>query len=488
MNMLFKMSEMIEKCRGAHEEFMSSVSGYDREAVNVKGISCFKSSAVFGEFERDFEKSLRKSEVVLGDNLEYMKHLLAREGMAGSIQFTYIDPPFYSKNSYAARIRVAGENIKLPAYDDKWCGGMESYLEMLCERLFLMRELVSDTGYVCIHLDWHVVHYAKVMMDAIFGEEYFVNEIIWTYKSGGSTKRFFSRKHDTLLLYRKTDKNYFKAQTQKSYNRELRPYNFESVKEYRDEKGWYTLVNMKDVWEIDMVGRTSGERTGYATQKPENLIRRLLESCSRPGDICADFFGGSGVLAKVAADMKRDFISCDNAGLSVVIQMLRLLRAGAVFKFIDNRCIKNNSAADRRGELNVRFGCDKKEFTKHSIDTALEKSGQGSKTSISAERNLPLTVRLTGYRPDISGSVMSKAYKKFINSVDPVEMLAFWSVDPAYDGDVHRSGEVRMINDGRVEREINFGSGEEKCGIISILAADVFGVITQKVIYTEDFK
>ena len=85
---------------------MSSVSGYDREAVNVKGISCFKSSAVFGEFERDFEKSLRKSEVVLGDNLEYMKHLLAREGMAGSIQFTYIDPPFYSKNSYAARIRV----------------------------------------------------------------------------------------------------------------------------------------------------------------------------------------------------------------------------------------------------------------------------------------------------------------------------------------------------------------------------------------------
>lgn len=83
---------------------------------------------------------------------------------------------------------------------------------------------------------------------------------------------------------------------------------------------------------------------------------------------------------------------------------------------------------------------------------------------------------------------MSKAYKKFINSVDPVEMLAFWSVDPAYDGDVHRSGEVRMINDGRVEREINFGSGEEKCGIISILAADVFGVITQKVIYTEDFK
>ena len=153
-------------------------------------------------------------------------------------------------------------------------------------------------------------------MDAIFGEEYFVNEIIWTYKSGGSTKRFFSRKHDTLLLYRKTDKNYFKAQTQKSYNRELRPYNFESVKEYRDEKGWYTLVNMKDVWEIDMVGRTSGERTGYATQKPENLIRRLLESCSRPGDICADFFGGSGVLAKVAADMKRDFISCDNAGLS----------------------------------------------------------------------------------------------------------------------------------------------------------------------------
>ena len=93
--------------------------------------------------------------------------------------------------------------------------------------------------------------------------------------------------------FRKSKKYYFKAQQEKSYNRGYKPYRFKGVKEYKDELGWYTMVNKKDVWQIDMVGRTSSERTGYATQKPEALLRQILDSCTEEGDLCADFFCGS---------------------------------------------------------------------------------------------------------------------------------------------------------------------------------------------------
>ena len=114
-------------------------------------------------------------------------------------------------------------------------------------------------------------------------EKNFVNEIIWTYKSGGSSKKHFARKHDTILVYSKTDKYYLSLPKEKSYNRGLKPYRFKGVEEFQDETGWYTMVNMKDVWNIDMVGRTSAERTGYATQKPEALLSSLRNRPPRRG-------------------------------------------------------------------------------------------------------------------------------------------------------------------------------------------------------------
>jgi adenine specific DNA methylase Mod len=204
---------------------------------------------------------------------------------------------------------------------------MEEYLRMLAVRLFLMKELLSEDGCLWVHLDWHSVHYVKVLLDEIFGEKNFINEVIWNYKSGGVSKNYFARKHDTLLFYAKSPKYYFKAQQEKSYNRDFKPYRFKGVAEYRDEIGWYTMVNMKDVWQINMVGRTSAERTGYATQKPEQLIDRILESCTREGDLCADFFGGSGTLAAAADRMGRKWISCDIGDLSAINSHKRLVSA-----------------------------------------------------------------------------------------------------------------------------------------------------------------
>lgn len=223
-----------------------------------------------------------------------MKTLLDERQMAGKIQMIYIDPPFFSKSNYDAVVKAGDTNIKHLAYGDKWEKGLSEYLKMLAVRLYLMKDLLADDGLIWLHLDWHVVHYAKVIMDEVFGEKNFVNEIIWTYKSGGTSKKHFARKHDTILVYAKSGKYRFYPLQEKSYNRQFKPYRFKGVKEYKDEAGWYTMVNMKDVWNIDMVGRTSAERTGYATQKPEQLLSRMIESCTREGDICADFFCGSG--------------------------------------------------------------------------------------------------------------------------------------------------------------------------------------------------
>lgn len=237
-----------------------------------------------------------------GDNLEYMRTI-----EDGSVDFIYIDPPFFSAADY-----YTGQGRK--AYCDKWKGGMDEYLDMLRPRLMEMKRILKYSGSIAVHLDWHAVHYVKVLMDGIFGPENFVNEIIWAYKSGGAGRRSFSKKHDNILLYSKTSEYYFCPQKEKSYNREGRPYHFKGVEEFCDEDGrWFTLVNRKDVLSIDMVGRTSAERNGYATQKPEALLSVLLESCCPPVGLCADFFAGSGTLGSCALKSGRSCLLCDSS-------------------------------------------------------------------------------------------------------------------------------------------------------------------------------
>lgn len=277
--------------------------------------------------------------LALGDNAGFMKHLVD-SGMEGKIRQIYIDPPFFSKANYDAVIKLRspeGETaVKHRAYEDVWKEGMAEYLKMLGTRLLLMRDLLSEDGTIWVHLDWHGVHYVKILMDEIFGEKNFINEIIWTYKSGGSSKKHFARKHDTILVYSKSDKYYLNLPKEKSYNRGLKPYRFKGVEEFQDETGWYTMVNMKDVWSMDMVGRTSAERTGYATQKPEALLERIIRAGSCEGDICADFFCGSGTLAAAAGKLERRWICCDNGTLAVAAAMKRLGKQGEEMKIL--RC------------------------------------------------------------------------------------------------------------------------------------------------------
>jgi len=289
-----------------------------------------KSKYEAGDFGTGFKNAdITKGNIIaLGDNASFIKKLVDEERF---LDFVYIDPPFYSKEDYKANIKTLDGNLKFTVYTDRW-DGLGDFLSMLAVRLFLIKDVLKDSGTIALHLDTHAATYAKILMDEIFGEENFVNELIWAYKSGGARGKCFAKKHDTILVYSKTKDYYFLPKKEISYNREGKPYKFKGVEEYQDEDGrWYTLVNRRDVINVDMVGRTSSERTGYATQKPERLLEILLESFCPEDGTAADFFAGSGSLAKAASNLDMGYIICDLSPVAFGLSRKRLKEAKSCF-------------------------------------------------------------------------------------------------------------------------------------------------------------
>ncbi len=453
MSLIYELSSIIEDSRAAFKEIMSEVEENtgDRHFIAAELVNTH-------DKERFDGATLSHGEnlVAMGDNIVFMEELLKR-GFKGKLALIYIDPPFFSKANYDAVLRLYSEKlkgseaIKVFAYNDIWEHGLESYLRMLTIRFLIMKELLSDDGCFWIHLDWHVVHYVKIILDEIFGEKNFVNEVIWQYKSGGTSKRHYSRKHDTLLFYAKTDKYYFTPQTEKSYNRGYKPYRFKGVKEFKDETGWYTQVNMKDVWQLDMVGRTSAERTGYATQKPESLLERIIQSCSKPDDICADFFGGSGTLAAVANRMGRKFISCDSGTVASVSSVKRLAGAGASFAF----CMADPGKSTGQA-------------------SGLEVSAEVSPIELSDK--WMLEIELKKYSPanrEFPTDEKGKNILSMLIKEDSLSLIEYWSIDFDYDGVMHKA-DVLLARD-KNHLETRFRKIAKNFGRISIVAVDAFG-------------
>lgn len=189
---------------------------------------------------------------------------------------------------------------------------MGAFLCYMAVRLLAMRRVLRDDGSIYLHCDPTASHYLKELMDAIFGKKNFRNEIIWCYKSGGaSPKRHFSKKHHVLFWYSKSGEYQFNPQTEKSYNRDMKPYKFKNVEEFCDEIGWHTIVGMKDYWNVDMVGRTSAERTGYPTQKPLALYERIVRASSNEGDIVLDPFAGCATTCVVSELLGRQWVGID---------------------------------------------------------------------------------------------------------------------------------------------------------------------------------
>ncbi len=326
-----------------------------------------------------------KNRLVYGDNLLVMQALLAGDpasglpSMRGKIDLIYIDPPYDSKADYRTKIELPGANIDSKptvleqfAYADTWSAnidgedvkGTAAYLKYMYPRLVLMRELLSEQGSFYFHIDWHIGHYIKVLLDDIFGKENFRNEIIWKYTGSLQPKNDFARKHDAIYRYVKG--------LNPVYNAVYTPYasgtiaRFDHEDEngrfkitYRDGKEYKTYMKegkpIEDVWDDDIcsipiIMKNSKENVEYATQKPEALLERIIKASSNPNSIVADFFGGSGTTAAVAEKLGRKWIISDIGKPATMIMRKR---------FIDNDVgeFLYQSVGDyQREQMSTNFG------------------------------------------------------------------------------------------------------------------------------------
>ena len=277
--------------------------------------------------------------LVYGDNLLTIQALLAGDpqtglpSLRGKVDLIYIDPPFDSKADYRTPITLPNTSfsqkptvIEQFAYADTWEEGTISYLKMIYPRLVLMKELLSERGSIYVHIDWHIGAYMKIILDDIFGKDMFRNELVWTYFGfKRSTTKKFPQKHDVIYSYTKNNEYV--------WNTQYKPHSAEYIKRFKKDKngrlyrddvnptGGGTRVIYLDevkgdivdsVWEdIPPVNPVAKERVGYATQKPEALLERIIKASSNEGDLVCDFFGGSGTTAAVAEKLGRRWITCD---------------------------------------------------------------------------------------------------------------------------------------------------------------------------------
>lgn len=262
-----------------------------------------------------------------GDNLEVMHRHIDDD----SIDLIYIDPPFFSSKAYEV---IYGDAKEKRMFEDRWKGDVYHYVNWMEPRLALMREKLKPTGTIFVHLDWHAVHYVKVAMDKIFGYDNFLNEIIWHYRRWTGVARHFLRMHDNILFYAK-------AAGQQKFNPLYIPYTPKSLARKQHHhtriKGadtYVTTISPKgvrenDVWVIPIINPQAKERLGYPTQKPETLLRRIIEAGSEPNDLVADFFCGCGTTLAVAQGTGRRWIGCDVSPTALRIVKDRLVKYGA---------------------------------------------------------------------------------------------------------------------------------------------------------------
>ena len=290
-----------------------------------------------------------KNHLFLGDNISVMGSLL--KDFKEKVTLIYFDPPFATGGEFNYKIQIGeGKNskksskwVRKKAYDDSWKEGIDSYLNFMYDRLLLMRELLANNGSVYVHLDWHIGHYIKIIMDEIFGLKNFRNEIIWAYPSASAqTKRFYVRSFDIILYYSKSDDYIFNDDPNIYMEYSDRVKNAL----VKDEKGTfyyrggshdgkklsqkvYTIkegVFPRDVWmDIPYIRANTKEYQGFSTQKPERLLKRIILASSNENDLVADFFCGSGTTLAVAEKLNRRWIGCDHARHCIQIVKKRLL-------------------------------------------------------------------------------------------------------------------------------------------------------------------
>ena len=280
----------------------------------------------------DFQGNGWKNLLFWGENLSVLHYLT--NNFSGKIDLIYIDPPFFSGTNYKIKIEENGNQYDSIAYFDHWDKDIDSYLQMLRDRIVLFRKLLSINGLLFIHLDWHASHYVRVLLDEIFGANRFVNSIVWYYYNKYSaSKKNLPRAHDDILVYSKSANYTFNElrSLRKKPIKQLKRVMVDGVlKNAKDEKGHviYRVVKdkkMDDVWKIPCMQPASKEWTGFPTQKHHDLLERIIKIGSNEGDLVADFFCGSGTTLLTADKLNRRWIGSDISEYSIYLTRKRLL-------------------------------------------------------------------------------------------------------------------------------------------------------------------
>ena len=299
---------------------------------------------------------------------------------AGGLKLIYIDPPFDVGADFSMDIEIGGETFhKEPnlleqiAYRDTWGRGADSFISMIYERLILMRDLMHPEGSIYVHCDWRVNGFIRLALDEVFGRDAHLNELLWCYSIGGKGKNRFARKHDTIFFYSKSDSYYFDGQNadvvkprkQNSHMRLKTDADGREFQEKTDKKSGkvyrYYVDEGKipeDYWtDIEQLNWEDSERLDYPTQKPEKLMRRIIASATKEGDLVADFFCGSGTTVAVAEKLGRKWIATDLGKFGIHTTRKRLIgvqrelkAAGKSFRAFE---VLNLGRYERQAYLNV---------------------------------------------------------------------------------------------------------------------------------------
>jgi DNA modification methylase len=287
----------------------------------------------------------------------------------GRVQVVYLDPPFGTGDVFHSKVNAGHRKLSLPTY----CDTMEepAYLEWMRRILTGARELLCESGSLYLHIDYRMSAKLRLVLDEIFGEQNFMNEIVWCYKSGGRATRYYPRKHDTILFYRKSAKVFFDIS---AVGRPRGPEKRNHMKRFIDEDGricftirsagkiytYYedTPVYPSDVWDdIEHLQQKDTERVGYATQKPEALLNRVILASSRPGDLICDLFSGSGTTAAAASKLGRRFLAVDASPISLYTLRARQLKVMSAHSLLEgeNELILSYPADETPAKISAKI-------------------------------------------------------------------------------------------------------------------------------------
>lgn len=360
-----------------------------------------------------------------GDNKEILSTLITN-GFRGKIDLIYIDPPFDSKADYVKKVELRGEKQKLSAdeqsffeqvqYSDLWKN--DEYLQFMYERLILLRELLSEQGSIYLHCDWHKSHHLRFLLDEVFGEGNFVNEVIWDKGFRGTeSKECYQKTHDTIFLYKK-NKEYIWNQIFEEYSdQKMGRYNkidketgkkYALIKRVRTNGEVYygkTFYNdegkkIEDVIFEPILASTDTERTDYPTQKPEALLERIIKASSNKNSIILDCFAGSGTSLAVAEKLNRRWIGadCNKGAIQTTIKRISEIKKGQEEKKESKENYQNNDILHFRVnnyDFQERFTLREIIFEKYGIEKLNDRFFDGTlgeKLIKIVEFNKPLTL------------------------------------------------------------------------------------------------